>query len=235
MTKAGQQEFVFRTWGGRRKGAGRKPRVLGRIGVPHATRPLHRATTPVHVTLRAVRLAPNLRLPVIFEVIDRELRAASRQGLRVVHFSVQSDHVHLIVEAMDHESLWRGLQRFESRVAMELNRVARRSGKLWRERYHRHDLATPSQVRNAYVYVLMNVRKHDFVNASILDHHLSTLDPRSSAPWFTGWHPEARPPPRELAASTLPSPVVAPRSWLAATGWRDCGLIRFDEMPRTRR
>jgi len=183
--------------------------------------------------MRTVRSAPNLREGVVFRVVEREIRGASRRGLRIVHFSVQRDHVHMIVEASDGPSLWRGLQRFESRVAMEINRVAGRSGKLWRERYHRRDLASPSQVRNALVYVLMNVRKRDGGNAILIGHHLTTLDPCSSARWFSDWHPAASPPRAAPRAPDDPPPTVPGQTWLANRGWRPRGLLRFDELPRS--
>lgn len=149
--------------------------------------------------MRAVRAAPSLRDGVVLRVVTRELRGASRAGLRVVHFSVQRDHVHMIVEATDARSLSRGLQRFESRVAMEINRIAGRSGRLWRERYHRRDLTSPRQVRHALVHMLMNVRK-----------------PTGNA----------------LLAPDDRPPTVAPRTWLAATGWHTRGRLGFDEFPR---
>ena len=46
-----QQQFKFRTWGGRRAGSGRKPRGKS-AGVAHAARPAFTRTLPVHVTLR---------------------------------------------------------------------------------------------------------------------------------------------------------------------------------------
>lgn len=183
--------------------------------------------------MRAVARAPSLREGVVFRIVEREIRRASRRGLRIVHFSVQRDRIHMIVEAADGESLWRGLQRLASRVAMDINRIALRTGKLWRERYHRRDLTSPSQVRNALVYVLMNVRTHDGGNEVLVGHHLTWLDPCSSARWFTDWHPTAGPPHPHVPLSDEPPPVVPARTWLASKGWQPRGLLRFDELPRT--
>src|ERR1700750_2673355 len=75
---------------------GRKPRPE-RVGfVPHVTRPAHAATFPVHVTLRRVADAPSLRAELVYAVIVRELVAIKAKGLRVIHFSVQPDHLHLM-------------------------------------------------------------------------------------------------------------------------------------------
>lgn len=235
-TRGGQQlELRFRAWGGKRKNAGRKPANGLVAGLSHRTRPVHREWTPVHVTMRAVAGMPSLRSQVVFAVVEREVRGGSRKGLRILHFSVQRDHVHMILEAEDATALARGVQRFASRVAMAANAVTRRHGKVWRERYHREDLTTPTQVRNAYVYVLMNHRKHAIQAGSFTEHTFAELDARSSARWFTGWDPRAGPAPGTSASTQTPPPdppVAAPRSWLAATGWQKLGLLRPDEIPR---
>ncbi len=135
-----------------------------------------------------------------------------------MHFSVQTNHVHLVVEAHDKSALSRGMQGLNVRMARAINRVLRMRGGVWRERYHARELRTPREVRNAIVYVLMNAKKHG--------HRIgSGIDACSSAPWFDGF---ARV--HELPGE--PSPVAVARTWLAGTGWRRRGLVRFDERPR---
>jgi REP-associated tyrosine transposase len=201
---------------GRRKGAGRKP-APGRRCVPHVRREVHDRRCPAHVTLRACVGLPSLRRTDIFVAIRAALASASRGGFRLLHYSVQRDHVHLLVEAERHLALRRGIQGLAIRVAKATNRALSRFGKVWADRYHVRALATPREVRHALVYVLQNWRKH-------LD-GARGYDPRSSAAWFTGW----------LTLSTAPpmrSPVVPARTWLASVGWRRHGLVRADEAPR---
>jgi len=143
-----QLELRPRTWGGKRRGAGRKP--SGRkVGVPHRTRAAHDARHPVHVTLRASQGLPSLRMEPLFPAIRRGLAEASRSGLRVLQFSVQRDHVHLLVEALDVRTLSRGLQGLAIRIAKGVNRVLRRRGRVWADRFHARILRTPREVRNA--------------------------------------------------------------------------------------
>ncbi len=137
----------------------------------------------------------------------------------MVHFSVQGDHVHLIVEAHDKVALSSGLRGLSIRAARALNRAAGRSGRIWADRYHARDLATPREVRHALCYVLHNGRKHG--------RQIRSADPCSSARWFDGWRDHA--PIFDFA--TDPPPVVRPRTWLLTTGWRRRGLLRLDEMP----
>ena len=210
-----QLELHPRTWGGKRDGAGRKP--SGRqVGVPHRARPPHDARHPVHVTLRACHGLPPLRTEQLFPAVRGGLARASRGGLRVLQFSVQRDHVHLLVEAVDVRVLSRGIQGLAIRIARAVNRVLRRRGRVWIDRFHARALRTPREVRNALVYVLQNWKKHA--------RGACGLDWRSSAIWFCGWRTSI-PLPRGT------SPVVAPRTWLAAVGWRRLGLLHPDERP----
>jgi len=178
--RAPQLELHVRTWGGRRTGAGRKP-APGRRPMPHRRRAPHDPRCPVHVTMRATPDLPSLRGDRLFAAIRRALRAASGSTFRLIHYSIQSDHLHLVVEADGPTRLAHGMQGLAIRVARAVNRALARRGAVWSQRYHAHLLRTPREVRNALVYVLVNWRKH------ILG--ARGLDPRSSAAWFTGWRP----------------------------------------------
>jgi len=154
-----QQDLPLRTWGGRRKGAGRKPKGAS-AGVPHRSRPEHKERHPLHVTLRLERRVPSLRRQALFEGVRGALARASRSWFRLVHFSVQSDHVHLLVEAHDKGALSRGMAGLSIRVARSVNRALGRLGRVFGDRYHARPLKTPREVRHCLVYVLMNFKKH---------------------------------------------------------------------------
>ena len=208
-----------RTWGGIRDGAGRKPLAF-RTGPPHRRRPEHNHRHPVHVTLRTVPLPVSLRSEPVFSSVSRALSASSSDGFRLLQFSVQSDHLHLMVEADTQEDLVRGLQGLSVRCSRAINLAVRRSGSVWRARYHGRALTTPREVRAALVYVLLNFRKH--LRAA------PGIDPCSSGPWFDGWahQPTLAPP---------PVPVARAHSWLAALGWRRGGpLLGCGETPAAR-
>lgn len=151
------------------------------------------------------------------------MAAASRTDFRLVQFSVQGDHVHLIVEAHDKAALSSGLRGLTIRAARAVNRATGRSGRVWADRYHARDLATPREVRHALCYVLHNSRKHR--------REVSRIDPYSSARWFDGWRDYD--PVFDFAAD--PPPIVRPRTWLMAVGWRRHGLLRLDEDPAATR
>jgi REP element-mobilizing transposase RayT len=146
-------------WGGRRSGAGRKNRGARRQS--HRTRPLHKARFPLHVTLRIRRDVPSLRHQRRFARIKRAFRyGCDAFGMRMCEFSVQADHIHLIVEAEDKQALSKGLGALEIRVARAINRVLGRTGSVFADRYHARVLRTPTEVSNAVHYVRYNWRHH---------------------------------------------------------------------------
>ena len=97
----------------------------------------------------------------MFRSVRRALAGArDRFGFRLVHFSVQRDHLHLLAEAHDRRALGRGMQGLAIRVAKAVNRRLDRHGKVFGDRYHAHALRTPRETRSALRYVLSNIRKH---------------------------------------------------------------------------
>ena len=194
--------------GGKRKGAGCKPSGL-KAGVRHESRAKVTRHTPVFVTTKVVAGLPSLRSAEEEKVVLKAFCDVNRLGaIRVVQYSIQSNHLHLVVETRSAAQLSRGMSQLLIRIARRLNKLWGRKGKLWKERFHSRVVAGPKQMRNVLLYCLNNAHKH----GAWSDHSLP--DPFSSSRWFEGWKnyvPEAR---------DESCPVVAARSWLAGEGWR---------------
>ena len=155
-----QLELRFASRGGRRPGAGRKPNGE-RAGVSHLKRPQFARPLPAHVTMRMARHVYNLRRRRAFSVVGRAItKAADRFGMRIVRFSVQGNHIHLVVEAAETDALSRAMQGFSIRVAKGLNAIMKKQGRVLADRYHARVLRTPTEVRRAVVYVRDDARKH---------------------------------------------------------------------------
>ena len=210
-----QHELGFQTWGGARRGAGRK-RSSSRSRIPHVARPRHDARTPLHVTLRLCDGVPSLRRSLVRERVFRALGdGRERFGFRLHQFSLQSNHIHLIVEADDRRALSRGMKGIAVRVARTMNRLWRRKGSVFSDRFHARPLRTPREVRSALVYVLQNARHHGL--------RLMGVDPYSSGPWFDGW--------KQGIVLAGDGPGTRARTWLLREGWRRHGLIGIQESP----
>jgi REP element-mobilizing transposase RayT len=189
--------------------------------VKHRRRPEVKAYLPLHVTVRTVYNPRNLRHPAVGAAIAKVLKERARREVacRVVHFTILSNHLHLIVEAEDRQALARGMQGLLSGLARVINRATGCDGRVWNDRYHARPLETPREVRNCLVYVMRNGRKHGETAAAV--------DPFSSGAWFDGFAEHGR-------LRTDAAPVHEPATWLLRIGWsvRGGGPIRADESPK---
>jgi putative transposase len=144
-----------------------------------------------------------LRSRRCFEVLQRCFAAGKdRFGCRIVHFSVQGNHIHLVVEAADNRSLARGMQGLAVRIARALNRLMHRRGRVFADHFHSRVVRTPMQAAHAIAYVLANFAKHAAQWGERIDPH--AVDRYSSA----------------YVRTTGPPLVVVPRTWLLTIGWR---------------
>ncbi len=180
---------------------------------------------PSHVTLRVRQGLPSLRSRLFLKAFRRSLRQTCERGdFRVVHYSVQRNHVHLLVESAGKQALGSGMKAVAARLARAVNRVFDRSGWVLHGRYHLRVLRSPREVRNALAYVLLNARKH------WKERHGTPppvrLDEASSARWFEGWK-------RRIAGLLVRDPpeVASAHTWLLAVGWRRHGLVDPGEVP----
>lgn len=206
-----QLELPAKGRGGSRPGAGRPKKPDAQV--PHVARKPQGPNRVFHVTVRLKDHVWNLRSARSAEVLRDALeKGKERFGLRVIHFSVQGNHLHLIVEAHDAKSLSRGMKGLNVRIARGMNKLMQRRGAVVADRFHSRHLATPREVRNALVYVLQNARHHHGDEAPPFDIY-------SSAAYFDGWTIPCDFPPARV-------PTVVPASlWLLTTGWRRHGLV----------
>jgi REP-associated tyrosine transposase len=180
---------------------------------------------PLHVVIRTVPGA-RLRRRAGWRAIRHGLGVTIRRhDFHVCHVSIQATHVHLIVEADDQAALARGMQGFQIAAARRFNRLARRRGRLFADRYHPVPLDRPLRVLHALRYVLNNWRHH---REDRFAAPRSPFDPYSSAPAFADWHAH---PPSETDPDRERLPVVLPSTWLLSLGWRRHGTISPFERP----
>ena len=218
-----QLGLTFRSWGGRRPGAGRPKKPDRRAS--HLRRPSLASRHPLHVSLSVENDLPSLRSPKLYRLVEACLGAAKdRFGFRLVHYTVQKHHLHLIVEAKDAEALARGLKGLGVRIARRLNAALCRKGRIVADRYFARALMTPREVWAAVRYVMLNSRRHGAQRHQRQDR--DWIDPCSSGPWFDGWR-ELRPQP----PPGKPPPVAAAHTWMLRQGWRRHGLLSLDEVP----
>lgn len=222
--------------GEKRKGVGR-PCKGARPGERHVVRKAFRARDPLHVVMRAHAGVGSLRTGDVLHAIREALITVFKlDEFRIVQFSIQRTHVHLLVEASGRQALSKGMQAFGISAAKHINALIRdvngkrRRGAVFPDRYHVRILKTPRQVRNCLAYVLNNWRHHDEDRGS--QSKRWKIDPFSSAIAFDGWKEREAEGGRFVQPPTFYAPLVwEPSTWLLKVGWRKYGLISAFEIP----
>ncbi|HEY0993232.1 MAG TPA: transposase [Kofleriaceae bacterium] len=238
LTRHVQQDLFRR--GGKRKGSGRKPKGA-RAGSPHKRRPAIRPDQPLHVVLRVVAQVGNMRRRSLYKAMrDATITAGLRERFRIVHISLQRNHVHMLVEASNKLALARGMQGFQISAARHINtalgvdRYRRRRGPVFADRYHLEVITSPTQAHRTLSYVLNNWRKHREDRDGLASTWL--VDPFSSGISFPGW--------KELDDKAVMWPVRdgydplfvrRPASWLLREGWKLVAPISARDVPKIRR
>jgi hypothetical protein len=227
--------MVFRTWGGYRKGAGRK-QTKRRKSQPHRKRKELNPIHPVHVILRVAPDIRTLRKLHIYQAIRQATFAVLPRApeFRICHVSIQGTHVHLLVEAVGEMQLARGMQAFQISAARRINRaISRRTGMLREgnvvvDRYHAEVIDNPRRARHALSYVLNNWRKHGEDRRAFARDW--KIDPYSTAMAFRGW--------KEQPSSHWSAPesyermaVVLPETWLLYGAWEVYDPISIYDIP----
>jgi REP element-mobilizing transposase RayT len=148
------------------KGAGRKLIPLHkRKYVPHREREEIPVGKPVHVTIKLNRnVVTTLRNKVLFKKILRAITLARKKGMRLIHFTVQKDHLHLLIESKDKKQLAKSMQSLKISLAKSLIYLKQNTRiKIFKERYHVHILKTLREIKNAKNYILGNAAKHGVI------------------------------------------------------------------------
>jgi REP element-mobilizing transposase RayT len=142
----------------------------------------------------------NLRSERSFRVIERALFATSNlERSRIVHFSVQGNQIHMLVEAADRLALSSCMRSLGIRIGRGLNAMMHGHGRVIAHRYHARSLRTPTEVYRALGYVRDNAAVH-----------AARRGARSNWAWVDRFSSDA-----ELSFTP-----PAATTWLLDVGWR---------------
>ncbi len=138
------------THGGRRPYSGRKR--LHSTGVSHSSREQVRTHTPLHVNFKYKITVKNKEG---LKALHKAIKNSRSHGLKIIHYSLQHNHVHLIIQAANNKLLTKGMRSLTITLAKKLDQ-----GRIQIQRYHLHVLRSTREIKNAIHYVLFNERKH---------------------------------------------------------------------------
>jgi REP element-mobilizing transposase RayT len=172
----------------------------------HDKRPTLDGKLPVHVTWRMLPGVWNLRTQRCKKPIRLAILAASkRAGFRLIHVSLQGNHIHAIIEATSKKALSTGMQSLAIRIAKALNKLMGREGPVFADRYHEHVIKTPQEMANALAYVVGNYQIH----------RARMGDPLRDRNY------------QDPYATAIDRPFFEPKTWLPRIGWRKARLKKI--------
>lgn len=216
MKKPKQLEFKkVSGWGGRRKGAGRKNRT-GTVN--HMAREKVDFKKPLLITMKLKKDLRGFRTRQMKAKFEECGKESKRFGFHVLQFSMLLNHVHVLVEAKNNESLSKGMKSLGGRMGKALRAQIGGRGSVFNGRYHLRVLKSPTQTKNALTYVLLNHSNHekttpriDFYSSGVYFFEWEKLIGRKWSTKFATGFKEPRP---------LPDYLSQPKSWLAKDGWK---------------
>ena len=151
------------------KNAGRP--AIHDIGIRHIKRAEIRKATPLHLTIKLIRA--DIQNKIILKALRRAIMRARLQGMVVIHYSLEHDHVHLYAESSDNGTLARGMKALGVTLVKRINGHFKNKGSCYKTRYHLRILKSASEVKNVLNYILKNGIKHKRTR--------SVIDPYNSA------------------------------------------------------
>jgi REP element-mobilizing transposase RayT len=129
-------------------------------GIRHISRDPIKKLTALHLTIKIIREKAGLKNKAMLKVLQRAIVKARSKGLAVVHYTLEFDHIHLLVESGNHQELGKAMQSLGVSLSMAINRLRGLQGKVFKTRYHLRKLKTPTEIRNVIKYILGNTVKH---------------------------------------------------------------------------
>jgi REP element-mobilizing transposase RayT len=141
------------------KGAGRP--AINDPGIRHRERPILTKPTSLHLTVKILRAKAKLKNKIILSILKRSIMNARKKGLRVIHYSLEYDHIHLLIEADDNFILGKGMQAFGVTFSKALNRMRKMRGAVYKHRYHFRKIIGARQLKNVLNYLFTNGLKHN--------------------------------------------------------------------------
>jgi hypothetical protein len=151
------------------KNAGR-PAIRDK-GIRHTRREEINAPRPLHLTIKLIRA--DVQNKTILKGLRHAIQRARMQGLRIVHYSLEHDHVHLYAEASDNNTLGKGMKALGGSLVKKIHRHLGTKGSFYKTRYHLRILRSAMEVKHVLNYILKNGIKHKRTN--------SIFDPFNSA------------------------------------------------------
>ncbi|MGZ3790137.1 MAG: transposase [Bacteriovorax sp.] len=107
----------------------------------------------LHLTVKIVKNKADMKNKSVLGLLKRAILNARRQGLKVIHYSLEYDHVHLLIEAENNHVLGKGMQAFGVTLSKAINRMRKRKGGVYKHRYHFRQISSSRELKNVMNYI----------------------------------------------------------------------------------
>ncbi|MEA9355221.1 transposase [Bacteriovorax sp. PP10] len=156
-------------------------------GIRHTKRFRLKKPSSLHLTIKVRENKADIQNKRILKALHNAIRRARLKGLKIVHYTLEYNHVHLLVESMDNKILHKGMQAFGITIAKAINKIKRTKGAVYKNRYHLRVIDSPRQLKNVLHYIFSNGIKHkrtksqiDLFNSMIAEEKLNILYPKEA-------------------------------------------------------
>lgn len=135
-------------------------------GIRHVRRLKLKRPSSLHLTIK-VRENKDIQSKRILKALHHAIKRARLKGLKVVHYTLEYNHVHLLVESVDNKILHKGMQAFGITITKAINKIKRTKGAVYKNRYHLRLINSPRQLKNVLHYIFTNGVKHKRTSSKI--------------------------------------------------------------------
>ncbi|MDO9181155.1 MAG: transposase [Bacteriovorax sp.] len=139
-------------------GAGRP--AINDVGIRHISRPRIKRLTALHLTIKVRANKADIKSKKILEALHHAIKRARLKKLKIIHYTLEYNHVHLLVECNDNNILHLGMQALGISFSKAINKIKSLSGGVYKHRYHFRKLATRRELKNVFHYIINNGKKH---------------------------------------------------------------------------
>ncbi len=161
------------------KNAGRK--AIHDKGIRHSHRERLVRASGLHLTIKLIKA--DMQNKTVLKILRYAIMKARKQNLKIVHYALEHNHIHLYAEAVNNADLSKGMKAFGVTLVKKINRYQQRSGSLYKHRYHLRILKSATEVKNVINYILKNGMKHrkskspfDLYNSALVLHDFKIID-----------------------------------------------------------
>ena len=157
------------------------------VGIRHVKRFRLKKASSLHLTIKVRENKADIQSKRILKALHHAIKRARLKGLKVVHYTLEYNHVHLLVESVDNKTLHKGMQAFGITIAKAINKIKRSKGAVYKNRYHLRLISSPRQLKNVLHYIFNNGVKHkrtnskiDLFNSMIAEEKINVLYPKDA-------------------------------------------------------